>query len=851
MKIVKSFVVEPSVPESISRIKELAYNLWWTWEADARDLYRRLDMDLWEKGNHNPVYVLNNVDQKVLEERASDDSYLYLYKRVLDKYDQFLNKTPWFKKKNRFVDRFRVAYFSMEYGLTECLPIYSGGLGVLAADHLKSASELGIPMVGIGLLYRRGYFKQKLNVNGWQEEEYKEYDFYSIPVLPWVNEDGSPVMIEIDFPDRKVPARVWKVLIGRIVLYLLDTDIPENKEDDRRITATLYGGDLEMRIQQEIVLGMGGTKLVETLGDGNVVYHLNEGHSAFSALERVRTIVRKEGLDFYEALEVVKAGTVFTTHTPVKAGIDVFPPELMEKYFSGYCKDVGIKLEELLKLGRKNKESCDKGFSMAILAIKLSNKVNAVSKLHRNVSKRMWRELWEGFVEEEVPIIHITNGIHQPSWISKEMSDLYDRYIGPKWKEEPADRSVWEKVDDIPDIELWYTHERRKERLIAFARRKLKEQYIAMGKTKSEIEKIDSVLNTEALTIGFARRFAAYKRATLLFRDPDRLAKILSNKEKPVQIIIAGNAHPKDVEGKKLIKKIIDISMEEPFRQSVVFLEGYDINIARYMLQGCDVWLNNPRRGLEACGTSGMKAIANGGIHVSTLDGWWDEAYSPEIGWAIGKREEYADQDYWDEQDSNALYEILEKEIIPMFFDRDKNGLPRRWIKLMKSSMIEVCPVFNTNRMLYEYTFNMYYESFKRMSQLKKEGYRLSRDFAGWKKKVKSSWKELKILRVEDSKSQRFNIKDVLNVRAVVDLGSLTPEDVDVQVYFGKIGPNQNIVDGKFVSMKLESSLGNNYHYVADISGWKSGLNGYSIRIVPRYSNLGIVCEGSLVCWYS
>ncbi|MBO8130743.1 MAG: alpha-glucan family phosphorylase [Candidatus Marinimicrobia bacterium] len=846
---IKSFVVEPYIPDKIKRLKELAYNLWWVWEADARELFIRLDMELWEKSNHNPVFILNNIDQKVLEEKAEDDTYLFLYNRVLEKFDQFINKEPWFKKKNGYTEDLQIAYFSMEYGLTECLPIYSGGLGVLSGDHLKSASELGIPLFGVGLLYRRGYFKQKLNINGWQDEEYLNYDFYNLPVLPLVDENNNPVVIEVDFPGRKVKVNVWKVLIGRIILYLLDTDNPDNAERDRRVTESLYGGDLETRIQQEIVLGMGGTKLIEYLGDGRIIYHLNEGHSAFSALERVRSLIKREGLNFPEALEVVKSGTVFTTHTPVKAGIDIFPRELMEKYFSNYCRDLGIKFDQLWQLGVGD-NSGDNSFSMAILAIKLSNKINSVSKLHRSVSRRMWRNLWKGLIEDEVPIIHITNGVHQPSWISKEMADLFDRYIGPKWKEEPADQKIWEKVEEIPDVELWKTHERRKERLIGFARRELKKQYIRLGKSKSEVERIDSVLDTDAMAIGFARRFAAYKRGALIFHNPDRLAKILTNKEMPVQIIIAGNAHPKDMEGKKLIKKIIDISNEEPFRQSIVFLESYNINIARYMLQGCDVWLNNPRRGLEACGTSGMKAVANGGIHVSTLDGWWDEAYNPEIGWAIGRREEYADYDYWDEQDANALYNLLEKEIIPLYFKRDKNGMPRDWIKLMKRSMISICPVFNTNRMLYEYTDKMYKCSYEAMIKLKDNNYRLAREFAKWKDKLAKNWVMAKILKVEDNFSNRIKITDSLEIISTISLGELDPEDVCVQIYYGKIGFDMQIVDGKFVEMEMIEKRGEDYIYRATISSWQSGLNGYSIRIIPKHKELGIVYDNDLIYWY-
>lgn len=850
MKPVKKFTIVPNLPPKLNRLKKIAYNLWWSWDAEARDLFRRLDMDLWEKSGHNPVVVLNNVNQDILNSRADDDSYVYQLEKVAEKFDQFIESIPWYKRKNGFVEELQVAYFSMEYGITESLAFYSGGLGTLAGDHLKSASQLGIPLCGVGLSYQKGYFQQTLNVNGWQDEKYPTNDFYNMPMSIVKREDGSEIIVEIPFPDRKVYTRIWKIMVGTVPLYLLDTNIPENRDADRKITAELYGGDIETRIQQEIVLGFGGVRALNLIGLSNIVYHINEGHSAFSSLERIRKIVAENGLSFYEAMEVVKAGSVFTTHTPVKAGIDTFSPQIMKKYFEGYCKKVGITLDELLALGRVNASDKSEEFSMAILAINLSYKTNAVSKLHCKVAKKMWQPLWPEFLEKEVSIISVTNGAHHQSWVSKEMSDLFDRYIGPRWSEEPADKSLWEKVHDIPDGELWRTHERRRERLISFARKKLQERYYNCCKTESEIRAAKNVLNPESLTIGFARRFALYKRGTLILRNIEKLESLLTNKERPIQIIFSGKAHPKDEEGKELISKILALSDQEPFKQHIVFIEDYNINVARYMVQGCDVWLNNPRRGFEACGTSGMKAVSNGGLHFSTLDGWWDEIYKPGVGWAIGRRVEYSDFDYWDEQDANALYELLEKEIIPLFYDRDSSGLPSKWISMMKESIIEICPVYNTNRMLSEYTSELYYPSTLRKNRLQENDYLHARELASWKKKVKEQWNSIRFLNVELSDTDNLSIDSKLKIKAEIYLGQLSSDDVDVQIYYGKVNSDDMIENGEIVSMDVESNDNSGkYSFTGEINNWNSGLNGFTIRMIPKHEYLDNPSKEGLIHW--
>jgi len=851
MKPIQSFTVKPILPKKLEELRELAYNLWWTWNADARDLFRRLDMDLWEETRHNPVALLNRVEQDVLEARVQDDSYLYQLHRVCDKFRQSLKSPTWFEKSGKYNSHLNIAYFSMEYGITECLADYSGGLGVLAGDHLKSASELGIPLQAVGLSYQYGYFQQVLNVDDYQEEEYPINDFYNSPLTLVKDSDGKQLLIKVPFPGRSVYARIWKAQVGRVPLYLLDTNIAENSEEDKKITAELYCGNTETRIQQEIILGMGGFQALQILNATPFICHMNEGHSAFSGLERIRNVVKNNGLTFYEALEIIKAASVFTTHTPVQAGIDIFHPDLMRRYFDEYCRDVGIGIDELLALGRNDPDDNSEHFSMAILAINLSCKINAVSKLHQRVAQEMWESLWPDILAKEIPIDYVTNGIHQSSWISQEMSDLFDRYLGPDWHREPASKTIWNKVDKIPDGELWRTHERRRERLVSYARHELYRQYVTLGKPQNMIARVKSILSTDALTIGFARRFAAYKRAYLLFSDPERLAKILSDKKFPVQIIIAGKAHPQDEEGKQVIRRILKLSSEERFYQCVVFLENYDMNMARYLVQGCDLWLNTPRRGLEACGTSGMKAVANGGLHFSTIDGWWDETYSPGIGWAIGTRDIYNDIDYWDRQEANILYNVLENEIIPTFFDRDNDDLPRNWITMIKASMKTICPQYNSNRMVCEYVDRIYYPAAVRANELSKNNYSVAKELAQWKEKMRDNWDSVRFLKVSAGSAEELSVNSQLEVRAEIYLDGLQVEDVDVQIYYGRVDANGDIVDGKFASMEFEKKVDSKkFVYIGKINNWESGLNGYTVRIIPKHPALAHPFEDGLIHWF-
>ncbi len=857
MRIIKVFSVAPKLPNKLKRLEELAYNLWWCWSPDGIDLFRRLDSELWEQVNHNPVALLGRIDQEKLKIASEDDGFCSHMEEVLEDFDRYMTEPRWFQKRygeginTSDGKRVVMVYFCAEYGLTDCLPIYSGGLGVLAGDHLKAASDLGLPLVGIGLLYTQGYFRQYLNADGWQQEAYPEYDYSRTPARLVRREDGTIVTIEVDYPGRKVFAQVWEVNVGRIKLYLLDTNIPENDPADREVTARLYGGDLEMRIKQEILLGIGGIRLVRELGLCPATCHMNEGHSAFMGLERIRMLMEEKGLSFEEAREVSRRGNVFTTHTPVPAGNDVFPASLMEKYFGDYYPQLGLSRKEFLGLGRQRVDDNNEPFCMTVLALKLAEFRNGVSELHGKVSRNMWKEVWPELPEDEVPITHITNGVHIPSWISKDMAGLLDRYLGPGWREDSADSRVWNRVYKIPYAELWRTHERRRERLVAFARRRLKYQLAKRGATKTEIEQAEEVLDPEALTIGFARRFATYKRGNLLFRDIDRLARILNDPKRPVQIIFAGKAHPRDAEGKDLIRRIVHIARREEFRRKIVFLEDYDVNVARYMVQGVDVWLNTPRKPMEASGTSGMKAACNGALNMSVLDGWWVEGFDGELGngWAIGAGEIYEDPEYQDEVESQAIYDILEKEVIPMFYDRGSDGLPRRWIERMKNSMSSITPVFNTHRMVREYAERAYLPAAEEVVRLMNGDFAEAVKLAEWKRKVKEHWYKVRFELVEQVSEDDIAIGDELKVKVGIDLDELSPEDVDVQLYVGQVDRNGKIRATQIVSMKCVHSNSRVHYYESEVMCDSSGIHGYGVRVLPRRSDGKVEYEPGLILW--
>ena len=851
MRPIHTFSITPALPSRLGRLRELAYNIWWAWHMEAIDLFRRLDRDLWEAIGRNPVLLLGTVEQEKLDKAARDESFLAHMDRVLSELDRYMGcQTTWYQKQHGSSNQLAIAYFSAEFGLTDCIPNYSGGLGVLAGDHLKSASDLGLPLVGVGLLYQQGYFHQYLSTDGWQQERYPENDFYTMPLQIERHDDGSPVTIEVDYPGHRAKAQVWRVQVGRVPLFLLDTNLETNPPEYRDITDKLYGGGIEIRIRQEILMGIGGIRALKAMGIDPVVYHVNEGHSAFLALERIRLLTEGQGLSFAEAREAVTAGNVFTTHTPVPAGNDIFPPHLMDKYFSSYYSALGLSREDFLALGRVHRADPNESFSMAVQALRLSAHSNSVSKLHGGVSRRMWQAMWPGVPEDEIPIEPVTNGIHPLSWISHDMAALFDRYLGPGWRDDPADPAVWQRVDAIPDEEMWRTHERRRGRLIAFARRKLWSQLENRGAPPAEIEQARGALDPNALTIGFGRRFATYKRAALLLRNSERLARILNDEKRPVQIIYAGKAHPMDQPGKEVIKEIVRFARQEGFRQRIVFIEDYDMNAARYMLQGVDLWLNTPRRFREASGTSGMKAAANGAINMSIPDGWWDEAYQPELGWAIGRGEVYEDHNYQDDIESNAIYDLLEKEVVPLFYDRNAGGYSREWVAKMKAAMKAICPYFNTNRMVQEYATLLYMPAARRSKSLIKDGMIRAKALAEWKTNLHQNWPELRVVSVDTDAAREIQVGSQLQVRAMIHLGALKPEDIAVELYHGPLDSKGDIVPAEATEMRCaQVEQDGNWLYSGDIPFRFSGRYGYTLRLLPHHEDLNTPFDPGLILW--
>lgn len=852
-KPVRTFPIIPALPEPLKPLRKITHNLRWAWKHDMIELFLRLDSDLWEETNHNPVQMLGMIDQRRLAELVSDVGFVAHMERVNRYLDDYLNNRDdaWF---NRTYGDFReplIGYFSLEFGITECLQIFAGGLGVLAGDHLKSASDLNVPLVGVGLLYQQGYFQQYLNQAGWQQEAYEDNDFDNLPLTLEHDEDGNPLTVEVQLPGRTVAAQIWRANIGRVPLYLLDTNIARNtRPEDRDITDQLYGGDQDLRIRQEILLGVGGYRALKALGLAPIVYHMNEGHSAFLSLEHIRQLMVAHDLTFSEARELASAGFVYTTHTPVPAGHDRFPSHLMQQYFGTYAtQDLGLDWNAFMALGRENPFDHNESFCMTVLAIRLSSDTNGVSELHGEVSRQMWQGLWPGVPQKEIPISHVTNGVHILSFISRDMKVLYDRYLGPRWREEPGDPAVWQLAADIAPDELWRTHERRRERLVAVTRQRLRRQLERRGDSPSAIRAAEEVLDPEALTIGFARRFATYKRATLILRDPDRLSRILNDPDRPVQIIYSGKAHPHDNPGKAMIQEIVNLARQEPFRNRIVFLEDYDMNIARYLVQGCDVWLNNPRRPREASGTSGMKAAANGVLNLSTLDGWWAEAYTPEVGWAIGQGEVYEDPNYQDRVEAEALYNLLERDVVPMFYDRT-GRVPRRWIAAMQASISSLCAFFNTNRMVAEYTDRFYMPLAERYHALSADAFAGAKSLAAWRKRLQSAWSKVRVESTDGELPDELHVKESFQASANVYLGDLGPEDVRVELYIGLVDAAGDLVQGESIAMDVKEKLEDN-HYLYEATAQRdiSGLHGYTVRILPHHPNLVTPVQAGYIRW--
>jgi starch phosphorylase len=863
MQTVRTFTVKPSLPESLGDLKVVANNMLWSWHAEITDLFRRIDYDLWKQYVHNPVKLLGSVSQAKLEDLARNEGFIYQLQQAKAKLETSLNAPSWFDKIYDKQPKPLIAYFSAEFGIHECLPIYSGGLGILAGDHLKSASDLGVPLVGVGLMYQKGYFRQYLNTDGWQQEHYIDNDFHNMPIELIRKKSERPLTISVQFPGRNVVAQIWKASVGRVALYLLDTNLPANSPQDRVITQSLYGGDIETRISQEIMLGIGGLEALFAMGIEPTVCHMNEGHAAFMALERIRRLRIAGNMSFAEAAEAARAGNVFTVHTCVAAGNDEFDPKLMDKYFGHYYGKLGVNREQFLALGRIDPEDDNEMFKMPVLAMRVSSDRNAVSQLHGQVTRRIWAGLWPGLPVDEVPIKAITNGVHVRTWLSAELNSLYERYLGSNWSDEAVDKSVWQNIDQVPDEELWRIHQRCKERLTGFVRQRLKLQLQRRGAFHTKLGWAEEVLDPEALTIGFARRFATYKRGNLLLRDAQRLTRLLTDLDRPVQIIFAGKAHPKDTQGKDIIRQVVHFASQQEIRRRMVFLENYDIDVARYLVQGVDVWLNNPRRPMEASGTSGMKAAINAVLNVSTLDGWWCEGYTPENGWVIGAGEDYDDTEYQDEVESQAIFNLLENEIVPLFYSRSADRLPRQWIHRMKNTIKWCAPRFNTNRMVAEYTRKFYNPAATRWHNLTDGAMDKAKALSAWKSNIKQAWSDIAIEDVDvridsgsevpalDAREPELEVGSQLEVTARVKLGRLSPDDVAVEIYHGRVDSTGNIENGQVENMTWQQNVETNgvSCFVGAIPCGISGRHGFALRVMPRHADLAEPYEPGLILW--
>jgi starch phosphorylase len=700
------------LPKRIGRLGELAYNLWWTWQPEAARLFGRIDYDLWESLGHNPIQFLREIGRPRLNQAADDEEYLALYDRVFAAFDAYMSEAkPWAARAHPELANRPIAYFSMEFGLHETLPIYSGGLGVLAGDHLKEASDLGLPLVGVGLMYGQGFFTQRISEDGWQEAINNDLDFDDLPAIPVFAEDGSRMSVEIEFPERNVKMGLWEIRVGRVPLYLLDSNMDPNSEADKNLTARLYWSDLDLRVMQEIVLGVGGVRMLRALGYNPSVWHMNEGHAAFLTIERARELVAA-GSTFAEALDKTRGQNIFTTHTPVPAGNDEFPLWLIDKYFSALWPQLNISREQFFDIARHHVPSGET-FSMGVLALRNADGRNGVSELHGRVARRMWHFLWPDHDEDEVPIQYVTNGVHTANWMARRLRNLLSKYLGEDWMERLDEPDLWNKLDQVPDADLWNVRLHLKRKLAFYMRERVRDRWEEGGYHPVQVVASGVMINPYALTIGFARRFATYKRASLVLSDMDRLLDIINRPNMPVQIIFAGKAHPADDMGKQLIQQVYRQVKRAETSGRLVFLEDYDMNLARYLVQGVDVWMNTPRRPMEASGTSGMKAALNGALNFSVLDGWWREAFNGHNGWSIGQDKDMDSPDVQDHEDAQSLYDTLENEVIPLYYDRDPKEISHDWIARVKDSMKTVIPQFSTRRMVREYVERFYVPALK------------------------------------------------------------------------------------------------------------------------------------------
>ncbi len=846
-----SLEVRPRIPERLARLEELANDLFYSWDRSVRGLFFRLDRELWHACGHNPKLFLRRVSQQRLEEAASDRLYLEEYHRVLSAYDTYHSERPRTGIEGLLdPERDLVAYFCAEFGLHESLPIYSGGLGILAGDHCKAASDLGVPFVAVGLLYRQGYFTQTIDGHGNQIAHYTPTNFDHLPVDPARGADGRELRVHVRLPGREVAIRIWRAKAGHIDLYLLDTDLPENQEPDRAITYQLYGGDTHTRIQQEIVLGIGGVRALRALGLAPTVWHVNEGHAAFQVLERCRELVA-EGLDFDTALERTAAATVFTTHTPVPAGHDIFDHGLMGEYFGEFAAELGIELETLLELGAS--PAAQGGFNMTALALRGSRFHNGVSRIHGTVASRMEAYVWPEVPPQENPIGHVTNGVHVPTFLAREWAGLLDMRLGTEWRNELPNERFWEQVQEIPDHNFWSLRQSLKAELLEEVRRRVVRQHRRNGLSPTQIERLTRLLHgqhMDILTIGFARRFATYKRATLLFSDPERLARLLGDPERPVLIIFAGKAHPNDLPGQHLIQTIHDFSRRPEFEGRIVLLEGYDLALARKLVTGVDVWLNTPEYPLEASGTSGQKAGLNGVINLSVLDGWWGEGYTGDNGWAITPHGPEFDAAFRNQEEGRELLDILEHQVIPLYFERNSHGYPARWVQLSKRSMISILPRFNAQRMVMDYVRDYYAPAARQARLLAGDNGRPARQLAQWKRKVHRLWPRVRLRLLEPAPTE-VPAGQSVPIRVAAYLDGLGPDDVRVECLVGREDPETGElrVHERHLLTPGERIAEREVAFSLDLSPPLPGLQHYKLRMYPYHPLLCHPFEMGRMVW--
>ncbi len=835
MNKIQIFDVAPAIPEKLVFLEKLAYNLWWSWNYDAIELFRRIDRELWKKVGHNPVLFLQRIPQANLNELTNDDSFMAHVERVQTGFQKCVlspcDKMPFTYEKNEVI-----AYFSAEFGLHESVPLFAGGLGVLAGDHLKAASNMGLPLVAVSLLYRHGYFRQQLDNEGWQQESYPPNEIQNMPLTEVKDGDGNHLTISVPVPDGELRALVWKVQVGRIPLYLLDANVPENSAELHKVTAQLYGGGEQTRLLQELLLGIGGMRALSAMDIHPAVCHMNEGHSAFISLERLHYLMSRHNMDIDTALEVVRRTNIFTTHTPVAAGHDEFHVEMVQPYLKPLQERLGVDADKILAWGRPFDTPAKTPFSMTALALHMAQDCNGVSELHGQVARRMWQSIWPGKPEHEIPISHITNGVHTPSWISPEHVLLFDRYLGPNWYLHPGRSGMAARIDKIPDDELWRARQLCRTRLVRESRTRYIRQLTERNASQTEIEQARTSLDPNALTIGFARRFAAYKRATLIFRDADRIEAMLSSTERPIQLIISGKAHPDDNEGKELIRRIIQFSQREGVNHKILFIEDYNIDIARVMLHGVDVWLNTPRRPQEASGTSGMKAAVNGALNLSVLDGWWCEGYDKKRGWSIGRGEEYEDTEFQDEIESKALYALLEEQIVPLFYQRSEEQIPVDWIRMTKEAIKMAFCHFSSHRMLREYETRFYSPAVQRSRELRADDWAAARGLAQRQERLHQNWQTVRIeTPTTDMRPERLRVGHTFHVSTTVHLGSLQPNEVVVQCYYGSLHLSAAMSDAQAQEMTSVEDLGDGKHrYECTITCDQTGRFGLTARVMPQ-----------------